>query len=65
MGFNIGSPYGRSRPSQRVPSGSSLDILCLARDRLPHRVRCPSQKAYYGLVGAKWACECLTSDLHN
>ena len=55
MGFNLGSQYGRSRRRQRVPSGSSLDVLCLARDRLPRRVRCPSQTAYYCLAGAEWA----------
>src|SRR5215218_11309769 len=60
MGFNLGSQYGRSRPGQRDPSGSSLDILRLARDHLPHRVRCPSQTAYYGLAGAESACERLT-----
>src|ERR687893_3264822 len=65
MGFNIGSQYGRSRDRQRVSSGSSLDLLCLARDHLPRRVRCPSQTAYYCLAGAEWACECLTSDLRT
>jgi hypothetical protein len=63
MGFNIGSQYGRSGQRQRVPSGSSLDLLCFTRDHLPRRVRCPSQTAYYCLAGAEWACEFLTSDL--
>jgi hypothetical protein len=44
------------------PSGSPLEILCLARAHLPHRVRCP-QTAYCCLARAEWACECLTSDL--
>ena len=59
----LGSEYGRTRQRQRDPSGSSLDILCLARDRLPRRVLCPSQTAYCCLAGAEWAYECLTSDL--
>ena len=64
MGLNSGSRYGRSRHRQRVPSGSTLDLLCLARDRVPHRVLCPSQTAYCCLAGEEWACgECLTSDL--
>jgi hypothetical protein len=58
MGFNIGSQYGRSRHRQRVPSGSSLDLLCLARDHLPHRVRCPSQTACSCLAETTSICEC-------
>jgi hypothetical protein len=64
MGFNIGSQYGRSHQRKRFPSGSSLDLLRLARDLL-YRVRCPSQTAYYCLAGAESACKCLTSDLHT
>ena len=52
MGFNIGSQYGRSRQHQRVPSGSSLDILCLAREYPLCGVRCPSQTGCHRLAEA-------------
>ena len=63
MGHNVGSEHGRSRQRPSVPSGSSLELLCLVRDHLLYRVRCPSQTAYRCLAGAESACECLRIDL--